>query len=99
MAGAGFSRTLRGITLPVIAPTLVSVFLLVFGSTIRDISTVVLIAAPGTRTLSLLMFEFAGSGRLEQAAVLGVIIALIALAVTAVAFRISGISNQVSGIR
>jgi iron(III) transport system permease protein len=88
MAGAGFLRIFRRITLPVIAPTLVSVFLLVFGSTIRDISTVVLIAAPGTRTLSLLMFDFAGSGRFEQAAVLGVIIALIALAVTAVAFRL-----------
>jgi iron(III) transport system permease protein len=88
MAGAGFIRTFRRITLPIVAPTLVSVFLLVFGSTIRDISTVVLIAAPGTRTLSLLMFDFAGSGRFEQAAVLGVIIALIALAVTAIAFRL-----------
>jgi iron(III) transport system permease protein len=88
MAGAGFIRTFRRITLPIVAPTLVSVFLLVFGSTIRDISTVVLIAAPGTRTLSLLRFDFAGSGRFEQAAVLGVIIALIALAVTAIAFRL-----------
>jgi iron(III) transport system permease protein len=88
MAGAPFIPTFRRITLRLVAPTLVSVFLLVFGSTIRDISTVVLVAAPGSRTLSLLMFEFAGSGRFEQAAVLGVIIALIALAVSAVAFRL-----------
>ena len=88
MAGAGFAQVFRRITLPVVAPTLVSVFLLIFASTIRDISTVVLIAAPGTRTLSLLMFDFAGSGRFEQASVVGVIIALIALSVTAVAFRL-----------
>jgi iron(III) transport system permease protein len=88
MAGAGFAQTFLRVTLPLAAPTLVSVFLLVFASTVRDISTVVLIAAPGTRTLSLLMFDYAGSGRFEQAAVVGVIIALIALAVTAVAFRL-----------
>jgi iron(III) transport system permease protein len=88
MAGANFLHTFRRITLPVIAPTLISVFLLVFASTVRDISTVVLVAAPGTRTLSLLMFDYASSGRFEQAAVIGVIIALIALAVSAVAFRL-----------
>jgi iron(III) transport system permease protein len=88
MAGANFLHTFGRITLPLVAPTLVSVFLLIFASTVRDISTVVLVAAPGTRTLSLLMFEFAGSGRFEQAAVIGVIIALIALAVSALAFRL-----------
>ena len=88
MAGAGFLPIFARITLRLVAPTLVSVFLLVFGSTIRDISTVVLIAAPGTRTLSLLMFDYAGSGRFEQAAVIGVIIAMIALAVSAMAFRL-----------
>ena len=88
MSGAGFVQTFARITLPLVSPTLVSVFLLVFASTVRDISTVVLIAAPGTRTLSLLMFDFASSGRFEPAAVVGVIIAVIALMVTAVAFRL-----------
>ncbi len=88
MSGAHFWQIFRRVTLPLIAPTLVSVFLLVFASTVRDISTVVLIAAPGTRTLSLLMFDFASSGRFESAAVVGVIIAVIALAVTAIAFRL-----------
>ena len=88
MAGAPFARTFARVTLPVASPTLIAVFLLVFASTIRDISTVVLLAAPGTRTLSLLMFDFANSGRFEPAAVVGVIIAAIALAVTAIAFRL-----------
>jgi iron(III) transport system permease protein len=88
MSGAGFWQIFRRITLPLIAPTLVSVFLLIFASTIRDISTVVLIAAPGTRTLSLLMFDFASSGRFESAAVVGVIIAFISLFVAAIAYKL-----------
>ncbi len=93
MSGAGFLRIFSRVTLPLVSPTLISVFLLVFASTVRDISTVVLIAAPGTRTLSLLMFDFASSGRFEPAAVVGVIIALIALGITAVAFRLGARSG------
>jgi ABC-type Fe3+ transport system permease subunit len=67
---------------------LVSVFILIFAATIRDISTVVLIATPSLRTLSLLMFDFALSGRFESAAVLGVLIACISLIMTMIAFRV-----------
>ncbi len=88
MAGSRFGTTFRRITLPLIAPMLVAVFLLIFMATMRDISTVVLLAAPGTRTLSLLMFDLATSSRFESAAVIGVIIALISLIVTSIAFRI-----------
>ena len=86
-SGAGFMRTFVRITLPLIAPTLVAVFLLTFAATIRDISTIVLIAAPGMRTLSLVMFDYAASGRFEAGAVLGVIVAAISLIMTVIAFR------------
>ena len=82
ISGAGFLWLFVRVTLPLIAPTLVAVFLLVFAATVRDISTIVLIAAPGMRTLSLLMFDFAVSGRFEPSAVLGVIVAAISLATT-----------------
>ncbi len=88
MSGAGFPRIFRRITLPLIAPMCVAVFLLMFMSTLRDISTVVLLASPGTRTLSLLMFQFATASRLESAAVIGVIIAVISLLFTSIAFKI-----------
>jgi iron(III) transport system permease protein len=86
-SGAGFMRIFIRITLPLIAPTLVAVFLLTFAATIRDISTIVLIAAPGMRTLSLVMFDYAVSGRFEAGAVLGVIVAAISLVMTIIAFR------------
>lgn len=88
MAGGTFGMIFRRITLPLIAPMLVSVFLLTFAGTIRDISTVVLVAAPGLRTISLLMFDYATAGRFESAAVIGVIIAMISVVITTVAFRI-----------
>jgi iron(III) transport system permease protein len=88
MCGAGFGMIFRRVTLPLIAPMLASVFLLVFASTLRDVSTVVLIATPGTRTMALLMFDFTLSGQLEAASVVGVIIALICVAVTAASFKI-----------
>lgn len=88
MAGSRFWTTFRRITLPLISPMLVAVFLLIFMATMRDISTVVLLAAPGTRTLSLLMFDFATSSRFESAAVIGVLIAIISLIVTSIAFKV-----------
>ncbi len=90
MSGGTFLFIFRRVTLPLMAPALVSVFLLTFAGTIRDISTILLIAAPGTRTMSLLMFDFASSGRLESAAVVGVLIAFICLIMTALAARIGG---------
>ena len=88
ISGAGFARIFRRITLPLIAPMCVAIFLLVFMATLTDISTVVLLASPGSRTLSLLMFQFSTSSRPESAAVVGIIIAALSLFITSVAFRI-----------
>jgi len=88
MSGAGFPLIFRRITLPLIAPMCVAIFLLVFMATLTDISTVVLLASPGSRTLSLLMFQFSTSSRPESAAVVGIIIATLSLFITSIAFRI-----------
>ena len=88
MAGADFATIFRRITLPLVAPMLMSVFLLIFAGTLRDIGTVVLIATPGTQTMALLMFDFAVSGQLESAAVIGVIVALVCVTVTVLSLRI-----------
>ena len=88
VSGADFPYTFRRVTLPLISPMAVSVFILVFAATVRDISTVVLIATPGMRTLSLLMFDFVSSGRLESAAVIGVLIAFLSVGMSLFAYRI-----------
>jgi iron(III) transport system permease protein len=90
MCGASFATVFRRVTLPLVTPTLISVFLLIFAATLKDISTTVLIAAPGIRTMSLMMFDLTLSGQLETAAVIGVVIAVLCLIVTAISFRLGG---------
>jgi iron(III) transport system permease protein len=92
--GAGWWTTYRRIMLPLIAPTLVGLFAITFIGALRDISTTVLLATPGTRTLSLLMFELSMAGNLESAAIVGLIITVLALGVALVARRL-GLSSSV----
>ena len=74
VSGASWFSTYRRILVPLLFPALVTVGLLVFISAVRDISTVVLLATGETRTLSLLMLEFATEGQFEKATVMGVLI-------------------------
>jgi len=78
-AGASWGVTQLRIVLPLLAPMLVTVGLVVFISAVRDVSTVLLLAAPGTRTLALLSLDYIVTGRLEEAAVVTSLV--IALAV------------------
>jgi iron(III) transport system permease protein len=87
MSGAGFLKTFRRITLPLISPMLISVFVLVFMATVRDIGTLVLLSTPQNRTLSLLLFEYASSGEMESAAVIGVLIAAMSMVIVSLALR------------
>jgi iron(III) transport system permease protein len=81
VCGAGWLTTYRRVMMPLVAPMLVSIFILVFIAVLRDISTSVLLAGACTRPLSLLMLEFARGGNLESAAVVGVILAAMAVGV------------------
>jgi len=64
---------------------LVSIFVIVFISALRDISTTIFLANGNSQTLSLLMMQFALSSNLEGAAVIGVITTSIILVVAVVA--------------
>jgi iron(III) transport system permease protein len=88
MSGATTLSTMRRVIFPLVAPMVASVFILVLMATMRDISATVLLATPGTRTMPLLMFEYATAGRQEAAAVIGVLTSLIALGITAIALRL-----------
>jgi len=86
VAGAGLFTTLRRITIPLVAPMIVSIFVLVFMSSIRDISTPILLATPATTPLSVLMLERSVAGEVEKAAVIGVILSVLAI-ITALVMR------------
>jgi iron(III) transport system permease protein len=86
VVGAGSFTTFRRITMPLVAPMLVSVFILVFMSSVRDISTPILLAFPSTTPLSVLMLERSVAGEIEKASVIGVILSGLAI-VTALIMR------------
>lgn len=85
MSGAGPLRAASRITAPLIAPMVASVMVVAFMSAMKDISATVLLATPATQTLPLLMFGYATSGQLEDAAVVGVITVVIAMAMAMLA--------------
>jgi iron(III) transport system permease protein len=87
ICGAGPIRTFWSIVLPLIRPALVSIFLIVFISALRDISTIIFLASAKSQTLSLLMMQFATSSNLEASAVLGVITTAIIVVVALLARR------------
>jgi iron(III) transport system permease protein len=85
VCGASWFTTYRRIMLPLVAPTLVAVFIVTFIGAVRDIGTTVLLVTPESRSLSLLMFEFANSGSLGPASVVGLIVTLVSIGVALMA--------------
>jgi iron(III) transport system permease protein len=88
MSGATPLGTVRRITVPIIAPMIASVFIISFMTAMKDVSATVLVATPGTQTLPLLLFGYATSGQLEDAAVVAVVTVLIAMLMALLASRI-----------
>jgi iron(III) transport system permease protein len=87
VCGAGPVRTFFAIVLPLIRPMLVSIFVIVFITSIRDISTIIFLASAKSQTLSLLMMQFAMGSNLEASSVVGVITTAIVVVVALLARR------------
>jgi iron(III) transport system permease protein len=88
VCGANWLRTYRHIMLPLMAPVLMSVFLLAFVSSLRDISTTILVASASARPLSILMMEYSMGGNLEGATVVATIVTVVAILVALGARRL-----------
>jgi iron(III) transport system permease protein len=80
VCGASWWNTYRRVVLPLILPALVTVGLVGFISAARDISTVVLFGSGKSRTLSLLMLDFAAGAEFEKATVVAVMVVLLVVA-------------------
>lgn len=88
ICGGGWFYTYRRVIFPLLMPALITVALVGFISAARDISTVVLLGSGGSRTLSLLMLDFAAGAEFEKATVVAVMIVglVVAAALLARAF-------------
>jgi iron(III) transport system permease protein len=74
VCGGTWYHTFKRVILPLTMPALITVGLVGFISAARDISTVVLLGSGRSRTLSLLMLDFAAGAEFEKATVVAVII-------------------------
>jgi len=71
-------------------PALITVALVGFISAARDISTVVLLGTGKSRTLSLMMLDFAAGAEFEKATVVAVIIVALVVVTALIARAVGG---------
>jgi iron(III) transport system permease protein len=95
VCGGNWVDTFRRVVLPLTTPALITVGLIGFISAARDISTVVLLGSGRSRTLSLLMLDFAAGAEFEKATVVAVIIVGLVVGAALIA---RGLGGQV-GVR
>lgn len=81
IAGYGAVRTFTRITLPLIRPSIVASWMLLFSIFITELSMVVLLYTADTRTFSLLAFEIWNTGNFSQVAALSLLQLVIGVAV------------------
>ena len=81
IAGYGPVRTFWRITLPLIRPSIVASWMLLFSIFITELSMVVLLYTADTRTFSLLAFETWNTGNFSQVASLSLLPLVIGVAV------------------
>ena len=90
ICGGGWFYTYRRVIFPLLFPALITVALVGFISAARDISTVVLLGTGRSRTLSLLMLDFAAGAEFEKATVVAVLIVGLVVVAALIARRLGG---------
>lgn len=79
--GAGNLRTGFAITRPLLSPAIFSAVMLVVIFALREVNVVILLYSPDSRVLSVLTWEFIDNGALPSAAVMGLALTLMLIAV------------------
>ena len=77
MAGAPWLRTLRRITVPLLAPAMINVFFWVAVHAMQELSMALMLYNPSTVVISTMIWSMWQNGRTADAAVLGVLLTLL----------------------
>lgn len=80
--GASWFTTVRRIVAPLVAPGFIAAWLLLFSIAARNLSTIILLYTPNSRTLSVLSFEYWQAGTRGASLVSGLILTGVVLAVS-----------------
>jgi iron(III) transport system permease protein len=79
--GGSQLTSVRHVIVPLLRKHLLSAWILVFILAIRELSVVVFLAGPGSRTISMLLLDYSEGGNLELTAALGLVLLAITLIV------------------
>jgi iron(III) transport system permease protein len=90
VCGGNALDSFRRVILPLTTPALITVGLICFISAARDVSTVVLLGTGKSRTLSLLMLDFAAGAEFEKATVVAVMIVALVVGAALIARSFGG---------
>ena len=88
--GGSQLTSVRHVIVPLLRKHLLSGWILVFILAIRELSVVVFLAGPGSRTISMLLLDYSESGNLELAAALGLVLLSITLIVVVAGHALLG---------
>jgi iron(III) transport system permease protein len=88
MAGASWQRRFRKIILPLTLTGSISGFILVFIATMRELSLIILLVTPNSRTLTTMTFRYVEQGYSQFADAIIVLIVLIVISGEFVARRL-----------
>jgi iron(III) transport system permease protein len=90
IAGAGWSTTMRKITVPMIAPGILAGAIIVFTTLISEMSTTVMLYSARWKTVSIAIYERLESQEIEAAAAIGSVTILVTLILVLTATKVIG---------
>ncbi len=85
VSGASWARTMRRVVIPLLAPTLLNAWLLSFLGSTRALVVLLFIYVPSSKVLSIDIFERMMTSQPQQAAILGVMLTILSMAIAAIA--------------
>jgi iron(III) transport system permease protein len=88
--GASRLRAFRDITAPLIRGGVLAAWVLLFVAALRELSASVLLFTPPTRVISVEVYDMYSIGKLESAAVMGILLLVLTLGVIALVSRVVG---------
>jgi iron(III) transport system permease protein len=94
LSGAPRLYAIRKILLPLMFPALVSIGLITFISSIRDVAIVQMVSTHSSKTLSLMLVEYAIGGSQGAAAVIGTLLIFIVVLAAGISYAVTKNINR-----
>lgn len=90
ICGATWARTMRRVTLPLIAPGMLAGAILVFATLIGELSVTIMLFSGQTKTVSIAIFEYLNSHRIAPASAMGSIVIVFTLLLVFISSKLLG---------